>query len=115
MAGVFGIVQHCLATCEKVRKIGIFKHSTFLSLSASLYLCLSDSNAVCSYIGFVSFRHFAPPLFVIYMEYVKSHIWPKMSILGYGDVISLLNDVPYPDFNSITNENSPIDVFLTGN
>ena len=78
MVGVFGIVQHCLAACEKARKTGIFKHSTFLSLSASLYLCLSDSNAVCSNIGFVSFRHFAPPLFVIYMEYVKSHIRPKM-------------------------------------
>ena len=29
MVGVFGIVQLCLAACEKARKIGIFKHSTF--------------------------------------------------------------------------------------
>ena len=113
MVGVFGIVQHCLAACEKARKISIFKHLTFLSLSASLYLCLSDSNAVCSYIGFVSFRHFAPPLFVIYMEYVKSHIRPKMSILGYDGIIYVCNDVPYPDFNYISVPIFTFDVCLT--
>ena len=46
------------------------------------------------------------------MEYVKSHIWPKMSILGYG-VIFIGDDLSYPDFNSITKKNSPIDVHLT--
>ena len=29
MVGVFCIIQHRLASCEKARKIGIFGHSTF--------------------------------------------------------------------------------------
>ena len=39
----------------------------------------------------------------------------KNEHLANNGVIFIGNDLPYPDFNSITKENSLIDVFLTVN